>query len=337
MKMNKKNIDKNKETTQYVIDRLAAMGWLSRPSGLKKHIHQGYMSHVYKLPSSSGNLIINIAKPTKQHILHKTWEKLQAISLLMREKTNLPVSEMILAERTKNNFFTVQLELPGKTAGKRSITGYVVVDKWFRNKKYLINEVQKIMAEIHKIRLAGFGWPVVKNGKLRGKHGTWPEFFREETEYWLKSLKQVEKRRNYARNLSDDTASYSKKISRLIPESPACLIHGDLANPSNLLVRNNEITGVLDWEWSIIGDPAWEFCDPGWEKNINDIGLEPYFRARNLKKEERARFLRNIVLFRPLWCLFETHVHADDEDPLISDTLHVLLEDSLAKANLIIS
>ncbi|WIX99468.1 aminoglycoside phosphotransferase family protein [Amycolatopsis mongoliensis] len=55
---------------------------------------------------------------------------------------------------------------------------------------------------------------------------------------------------------------------------PPCWLHSDLM-PSNLLLRNGRLTGVLDWATAGLGDPA---CDliPAW--NLFTAATRPVFR-----------------------------------------------------------
>lgn len=80
---------------------------------------------------------------------------------------------------------------------------------------------------------------------------------------------------------------------------PRCLIHGDLIN-RNVLIENNQISGVFDWGCSRYGDHlydlAWfEFWDPWYpemdvgllrselEKRWHDVGYDPHEKEARLK------------------------------------------------------
>jgi thiamine kinase-like enzyme len=59
--------------------------------------------------------------------------------------------------------------------------------------------------------------------------------------------------------------SSKDKISLLIDSLPnecnTTLVHSDLINPSNTIIAGTKRLSHIDWEWSLIGDPAWEFAD----------------------------------------------------------------------------
>lgn len=93
---------------------------------------------------------------------------------------------------------------------------------------------------------------------MDGQLSSWKKYLEKEYLIWL--------------NLCGCDSLIKSKIEEIIYSLPAditsVLIHGDAINPGNILIREGNIVGIVDWEWSIIGDPAWEFADTGWEKII---------------------------------------------------------------------
>ncbi|MGB9182714.1 MAG: phosphotransferase family protein [Solirubrobacteraceae bacterium] len=55
------------------------------------------------------------------------------------------------------------------------------------------------------------------------------------------------------------SALASLELAAPAPSGPACIVHGDY-RPANLMARDGQITGILDWEMTTTGDPA---CDLG--------------------------------------------------------------------------
>lgn len=317
------------ELLKRITKDLLTLGEISVPYKIEKHSHQGYMSQVFILSSAKGELVVHIAKPFKHHFTYKTWEKLKVINTLVAKETKLPVSRMILAEPVDDIFITVQTKLPGVIAGSRAILGHSIVDTWLQDKNSLMHHLQKIVAEIHSLEVRGFGLVKEKDGKPEGAYPAWKDFFIEESPLWLESLKKLEQGGLFY----DEMTVYTKKFCDLIPVSSPSLIHGDLGNPTNILVENNRIIGIIDWEWSIIGDPAWEFCDPGWGKTIAEVGLATYFRERNIQGiGEKEAFLKWIILYRPLWSLWEAYIHRENKDTIIYQTLRMLMEKDLIEA-----
>ena len=321
--------DQNKKALEYLISRLKEEGTVTDPYQVRLHENQGYMSSVSILSSGFGEFILHISQPTPEHIHQKTWEKLKAITDLFRDNPAVPVAKMHIAERFENVFITAQTRLSGVPAGKRIINNATVADEWFADTQSLSQQILSALAKIHDNKFLGYGVPIVINGKLQGKYKSWREFFQEEIPIWIKSVRKADARLGYE-NLSEKLETFRENVLKEIPETEPALIHGDIINPSNILVKDGKITGILDWEWSLMGDPAWEFAMYGWEPVIRSTGLEPYFRARGITAvEKKKEFLDRTKLYWPLWCLWGAHLHAEDEDSFVYDTLRKWLYNCL--------
>jgi thiamine kinase-like enzyme len=104
------------------------------------------------------------------------------------------------------------------------------------------------------------------------------------------------------------------------------LVHGDAINPSNILVQDKNKIKLLDWEWSVAADPAWEFCDLGWWPLNNMQTMSDYFEASGIKTSlKQKEFLNRIKLYIPLWLLWGTYMHANDSKSDIYIALRKLL------------
>ena len=55
----------------------------------------------------------------------------------------------------------------------------------------------------------------------------------------------------------EETAAWARE--HLPPPEPSVLVHGDLLG-QNILLRPDEPTGVIDWEYSTLGDPAYDLA-----------------------------------------------------------------------------
>jgi thiamine kinase-like enzyme len=200
--------------------------------------------------------------------------------------------------------------------------------------------IEKILAQLHQTKLKGYGWPQQKNGKLVGAYKTWREFFKEETPQWLKKVEEADAKllgEAQAREGLLNTGRFLIKVlrSKLLRYEGGVLVHGDSINPRNILVQQGVVSGVLDWEWSIIGDPAWEFCDPAWESVYAHDRLQPYEEATNAlskQKFDRGGFLRRVHLYRPLWLLWSTSLHSDEPRSLLYALLRDMLQSEIKNA-----
>jgi hypothetical protein len=300
---------------------------VNRPS-LSKHEYQGFMSTVYSVESDQGELIIHAVERGKEWSRQRVWEKLDGVSKLLERYPGIPAPKLILSEKVGDIYFLVQKKLPGEPAGKRLLIKDKIVDKWSGKKSKHVTDVQKILARVHKIARKGYGWPAVADGGLKGQHAGWQKFFEKEVPIWLRSLRKGDARirdnkemRDFRRKAGGFFRDEMKKIPAIFP----VLIHGDAINPSNILVRNGGITGLLDWEWSMIGDPAWEFCDPGWWPYLNEKSMKPYFEEMGYSKLKAGALLKRTRLYRPFWLLWGAHIHAEDKNMSIYKVLRKML------------
>ncbi|TXH02865.1 MAG: aminoglycoside phosphotransferase family protein [Candidatus Moraniibacteriota bacterium] len=313
--------------------RLVALGELSHPHQLITHSHQGYNSRVYVLSSEKGELVIHLAKPFEHYFTDKIWEKLLAVSTFLCKETGLPISRIIFAEPREGYVVSAQEKLPGDIAGTVAIIDHHVIYTWLQNKQILMPQVQRLLAEIHNLPIAGYGFPVEKNGAFVGTYTTWKEFLQERVQLWLNALRSGQGMRTLEENLYEEITAYAAQFDWASTTFQGSLIHGDLGNPSNILADQERVMGIIDWEFALVGDPAWEFCDEGWAATVEETRLDAYFQARSIdSKEDREAFLRQIILYRPLQCLMWLYVHRNDEDPVIFDTCVALLKKDLREA-----
>ena len=98
--------------------------------------------------------------------------------------------------------------------------------------------------------LTGFG---AFDASGRGSHATWRDHllrFHAGADAWLPRLPPGD---------ASASARALTEIERLAPAAlPARgLVHGDLGG-ANLIVDADEVTGVIDWDRALIGDPAYD-------------------------------------------------------------------------------
>ncbi len=298
---------------------------------LRKHVSQGFMSVVYVIHSNKGDLILHSISPVQEWKKQKIWEKLKGVADILNKYNKIPTSEIFFSKKIGNRYFLAQRKLRGQQAGKRLLTKRGVKDLWIGDKaNTLIPEIMEIAADIHKINCKGYGWPILKNREIRGQYKTWKQFFEKEIPVWLQSIKKADiefKNKKLQKSLGS-AKEYTKYFLNNFPKVDSSqMIHGDIMNPSNILVYKNKISGVLDWEWSIFGDPAWEFCDAGWWPWLKEKSMTPYFKKYGV--EDKKEFIRRVELYKPLWIIWGCHLHSDNPKGKLYGVLRAMLEDTL--------
>jgi thiamine kinase-like enzyme len=320
----------NNDIFKVIFKNLSARGISVLPETLKKHKYQGWMSSVFTVESKRGLLIIHLVRPVKEHQRNKIWDKFKGLSKILSSHLEIPAAKILYSGLVCNLFVIVQFFIHGSRAGKRVLNETVISDKWYINKADTVPNILRALASIHKIKPRGFGWPVLRVYQLVGKYKNWKEFFQYNYPLWIKEIRKADRRLFLKNNSTSLNQVIRRTVDRMNYSGPAVLVHGDSINPSNILVSNKNRTVILDWEWSILADPAWEFCDLGWWDQIDIKRLSPYFKAVKIKNHaEKIDFINRIKLYIPLWLLWGTYMHANDSNPSIYIALRKLLLDKL--------
>ncbi|HET9721597.1 MAG TPA: aminoglycoside phosphotransferase family protein [Candidatus Saccharimonadales bacterium] len=163
--------------------------------------------------------------------------------------------------------FHVMEKLPGKA-----------VQRWLddhpETENDLLPKIGSMMARLHEVKAEGFG-PfnnrLAKTGKLKGIHSGFGHAVDAALSFNLGVLVKQ----------SILTSEQSKKVDQLFANNPlldikqAVLVHNDFAD-WNLLTDGQEITGILDWDECVAGDPVadiacWStFFDPKRQEKFLD-------------------------------------------------------------------
>lgn len=133
------------------------------------------------------------------------------------------------------------------------------IKKWLEthpdDETVLLPEIGKAMARLHQIKVDGFGAfdnEKAKSGELVGLHQTFAEAVRAGLPFNLDVLTKES-------ILTDEqsqaiTALFSDE-NLLLDVPQAVLVHNDFAD-WNLLTDGKEVTGILDWDECVGGDPV---------------------------------------------------------------------------------
>jgi len=116
------------------------------------------------------------------------------------------------------------------------------------------------MAKVHSVNYSKFGHPnyrkLICNGVMEGTSNTWIDFFLVNFDQHLQKLKELDFFSESDKKLF--TKVFEKNKS-LLEEVKCSLLHNDLGG-RNIIAKNNRITGIIDWEDAILGDPVWELA-----------------------------------------------------------------------------
>lgn len=174
------------------------------------------------------------------------------------------------------------------------------IKKWLEDhpddENLLLPKIGKMMAMLHQINVDGFG-PFdnerAKNGEMIGLHQALNEAVLAGLPFNLDVLQRE----------SLFSQGQSKKLlelfsnNHLLEVAKAVLVHNDFAD-WNLLTDGNDITGVLDWDECVAGDPiadiaCWstffeperldKFLDGYWQTATKPVNFEDKFELLRLR------------------------------------------------------
>ncbi|MCA9487052.1 MAG: phosphotransferase [Candidatus Woesearchaeota archaeon] len=268
---------------------------------------QGFMSQVYEAEKEGEELIVHYTHQNDEQKYQQILPKIIFMTEYFSNKTILPCTPIFLSKSFPNeSFLTVQKKIKGKVLGKREFDGNSFHDKY---EKEYEKSLAETIATIHKEKSIGFGFLI----KGKGPYTSWKEFLEKESERWIKKIEEegIKVLTLTDKKNIENTRSFWLESSETNWTDPR-FVHGDIVNPSNILVDKGEITGVLDWEWALSGDPAWEFA-------FTDMPLDSYIKYINTEKE---KFLKRVKCCRFFWLLWAINVHTKGE---FKATLYKLL------------
>lgn len=313
-----------------VLEELKSKNIIIDLGTIKAHEHQGWMSSVFIVQSNIGPLIIHSANMVEEHKRNKVWEKFFGLSTLLASRHEIPTPAFHYTGLVHGKLILVQDFFDGTPAGKRILNGETISDEWSVPRAAIVKKILVALTAIHKVHLKNFGWPVLDGELLGGKFKTWQDFLAIESPNWIRIIIETDQKLKLSPSKNLETF-IMKTLDQVDYSGPSVLVHGDAINPSNILINKDHEVTILDWEWSIAGDPAWEFCDLGWWPLLNTSSMAAYFKAARIESEkETENFLRRVRLYIPLWLLWGTYMHANDVTPNVYMALRKLLIASLS-------
>lgn len=176
----------------------------------------------------------------------------EAFCLARAGQQGLPVPKLIALD-------TSQEILPYSYMMMSRLSGQTLHSIWpglpASQQQFLIDEAAQLLNQMHEIQFPAFG-NVPGTGTV---YAQWPDYVSAtlESHIWKAQTCCV---------MDDKTADQIRvRAADLLPVLeiggfPA-LVHADF-HLGNLLSDGHRITGIIDFEWAIAGDPEWDLIDP---------------------------------------------------------------------------
>ena len=193
------------------------------------------------------------------------------------------LSKIGLMSQKWHSIDTTRSEIPFDFEIKKSIKGISLYDT---SKKQTIDpklhyQLGLFVAKVHTIKTDGFGYldpeAVIFHNRLKGLHSSWKSYLLINLEKHL----MVCQKSGIINNL---TRIRIKKIFSQIREKDITsqfkptLLHGDLSN-HNALSKGAKLTGLIDWEDSISGDPVFDISYWGTGSIGNPTWLSSFIKG----------------------------------------------------------
>lgn len=201
----------------------------------------GEMNEVYEFKTKdSPPLIMRISRRGGDILEHEQW------ALDRSREKGVPTPKTIAIRHVEIEddpvAITIQEKMKGELLSRTDIDHHVLAN------------IGRTIAGIHEVPTEGFGWTSPEG---RGMFSSWDE-------YLLKALSKKDSLLDIARRNSLDTAVIEDGLELIsnssnIYKGEARLVHRDLG-PDHILVDEGMVSGVIDFENCIGGDPVYDLA-----------------------------------------------------------------------------
>lgn len=244
-------------TPPEVISRLIERA-VHAPISAKERIINGETNEVYAVTAAGRELIVRIHHGPKNRFAKEAWIFKQCAAI------GIPVPEMLLVD---------ELDLEGKPAKvcvETKMEG-VGMDKMPQLREpgrqadliKLLNQLGKILKKLHSIRIEGFG-PIELDRTSRYK--TVRDLITKDDKINRELLAKGLEGNEAARNLLQTAYRVLESEAAKHGETSSSLLHNDLS-PSHIIVKDGNVSGLIDFESACAGDPIMEFAL--WDFKLN--------------------------------------------------------------------
>lgn len=195
------------------------------------------------------------------------------ITDFIKRSTDIPAPDIIFSDFTETVIdcpYYISEKIEGHNLGNR----FKHLPK--ETRKQVLFEAGRKLGELHRdTKMDNFGILKSDDGRITVEtRQDWPNTFREFIERKLQEIEKTPFRHLLPRIRSTIRANLSVIDLDMQPR----LLHQDL-RPDNILVKDGEITSVLDWEGALVGHKEYDLFKA--EREFIDL----YFKNEDVKKE----------------------------------------------------
>ena len=228
----------------------------------------------------------------------------------------VPTPEIVFADTTQRDYaapYMIMRRLPGIPAFQAPLTEH--------DRTIVLHQLGKHLRAIHGLPVTGFGYLEDRDGVYVGGSASWSSYIRDEVQKRLAKLPPHLLPTSLTAAIKD---CFARADADLALER-AMLLHGDYQY-KNILVQGSTVTGILDFETLLAGDPIFDFCA------LYYWSAEPATTLRHLLDgygsfSPETPFLRRLRLYEILLAIeivwWEEHFH---NQPGVRSALTRLME-----------
>ena len=214
-------------------------------------IPTGKFNRSFFVDADHEHLVLRIAPPPDTVFLFYERDMMKqepGLHEIIRNKTNAPVPNILFIDETREI-------IPSDYLIMERLKGTPMTDALFRDRDRLHRQVGVFLAQVHRITSAKHGY--VGPHHPMSPQSTWHEAF---LIMWQKLLEDVAKTGHYSpKDVNYMSNLLDKRIDLFRRDGPARLLHMDIWE-QNILTDGNDVTGILDWDRALWGDPEIEFA-----------------------------------------------------------------------------
>jgi aminoglycoside phosphotransferase (APT) family kinase protein len=217
-------------------------------------IEDSFVNPIFSFVLQSGEEYIlkvnNPQWPSKQN------REIYAINYVS-EHTSIPVPRIIADSTDGSLSYLIMEKVTGIDLRNAVLSGSISSDDFL----FLVKEIGSYLGQMHSLTFDFFGDMLTTNQILDNQQFFWGKQFKTWSDcfraFCLDMLHWVDTTSfpDYRSLLREKINYYSSKMT---DTEKACFVHSDI-QPTNIIVNQDRISAIIDFEWSYAGSPSFDF------------------------------------------------------------------------------
>jgi aminoglycoside phosphotransferase (APT) family kinase protein len=244
-------------------------------------IRTGKFNTSYFMNTPQKELVLRIAPPPDSEFVFYERDMMRqepSIHSILREKTNVPVAEILAYDGSRSKVgrdYLIMERLPGRPMTEMPHVAQGSV----------LRQIGRYLSEVHSITAGRYGY--LGPHRPMEPQSDWPSAFRT---MWGKLIDDIARIDYYSEE-------ESKRLKELLDRNihlfdrpvPASLLHMDIWHQNILADETGNVTGILDWDRALWGDPEIEFAVLDYCGISKPPFWEGYGKSREQSHDARIR------------------------------------------------